>query len=265
MSSYLYLLFLMVSFIASVAGSVCGIGGGVIIKPVLDAFGVLSVSSISFLSGCTVLAMSFYSILKKHLAGELLVDMVIGTPLAVGAAAGGILGKILFQYVLNVFTDKDMIGAVQASCLFLMTAGTLLYTLKKENIRTYKVNHGAACSAIGLFLGVLSSFLGIGGGPVNLVVLFCFFSMDTKTAAQNSLYIILFSQITSLCSIWLTKTVPDFSCVLLVLMVLGGILGGAVGRIINKNISEKAVDQLFIILMVVIMGFNIYNVYQFIL
>ena len=42
-------------------------------------------------------------------------------------------------------------------------------------------------------LGILSSFLGIGGGPINLVVLFFFFSMDTKTAAQNSLYTILFS------------------------------------------------------------------------
>ncbi|MEI3183290.1 MAG: sulfite exporter TauE/SafE family protein [Lachnospiraceae bacterium] len=39
----------------------------------------------------------------------------------------------------------------------------------------------------------MSSFLGIGGGPINLVVLLYFFSMDTKAAAQNSLYIILFS------------------------------------------------------------------------
>lgn len=83
------------------------------------------------------------------------------------------------------------------------------------------------CGAIGLVLGVMSSFLGIGGGPINLVVLFFFFSMDTKTAAENSLYIILFSQIASLfASLFaslLTRTVPEFSLGMLLLMAAGGI------------------------------------------
>ena len=33
---------------ASTIGGICGIGGGVIIKPVLDALGLMSVSAISF-------------------------------------------------------------------------------------------------------------------------------------------------------------------------------------------------------------------------
>lgn len=64
------ILFLIVSFLASSAGALCGIGGGVIIKPVLDMFHLASVSSISFLSGCTVLSMSCYSVGKSLLAGE---------------------------------------------------------------------------------------------------------------------------------------------------------------------------------------------------
>ena len=52
----------LVSFLASTAGAICGIGGGVIIKPVLDLFQMASVSTISFLSGCTVLSMSLYSV-----------------------------------------------------------------------------------------------------------------------------------------------------------------------------------------------------------
>ena len=34
------LFYLAVSFLASIAGAICGIGGGVIIKPVLDLFGL---------------------------------------------------------------------------------------------------------------------------------------------------------------------------------------------------------------------------------
>lgn len=263
MSGYLYILFWMISFGASIVGAICGIGGGVIMKPTLDAFGILSVSSISFLSGCTVLAMACYSVLKSKTSGESLIDMRTGTPLAVGAAIGGIAGKSMFQALSNLFADKDMVGAVQAGCLLAITLGTLIYTIKKNQIKTLNVRNLPVCVLIGIVLGIFSSFLGIGGGPINLVVLFFFFSMDTKTAAQNSLYIILFSQITSILSTLVTRTVPEFSMWLLGLMVFGGILGGMSGRIINKKISTKIVDKLFIFIMVVIIGINIYNVYQF--
>ena len=38
-----------VCFFSSIIGAICGIGGGVIIKPVLDALGVFPVSTINFL------------------------------------------------------------------------------------------------------------------------------------------------------------------------------------------------------------------------
>ncbi len=77
--------------------------------------------------------------------------------------------------------------------------------------------------------------LAIGGSPINLVVLYYFFSMDSRTAAANSLYTALFSQITSLLSTLITKTVPEFELITLVLLVAGGILGG----IIEWKISKK--------------------------
>ena len=39
--SFMYALFFIISFGASIIGAICGIGGGVIIKPVLDASGAL--------------------------------------------------------------------------------------------------------------------------------------------------------------------------------------------------------------------------------
>ena len=259
----MYALFVLVSFGASIVGAICGIGGGVIIKPTLDAFGVLSVAAISFLSGCTVLSMSCYSVVRSKLAGDSGVDMKTGTPLAIGAAVGGIVGKMMFQYLSGQFADQDMVGAVQAACLVVITIGTLLYTIKKEQIRTHKLTHVGVCLAIGLVLGIMSSFLGIGGGPINLVVLFYFFSMDTKTAAANSLYIILFSQITSLVQTCVTGTIPEMEISYLVCMIAGGILGGTIGSKVNKKISDAGVDKLFIFLMAVIVLINIYNALKF--
>lgn len=263
MSLYLFVIFFAVSFGASVVGAICGIGGGVLIKPLLDAFGVLNVATISFLSGCTVLSMSCYSVVKAKLSKDSLVDMKTGTPLAIGAAIGGIAGKMMFQFLSDLSVNKDRVGAVQAVCLLIITFGTMFYTIRKNKIKTHQVSNSAACGAIGLGLGVCSSFLGIGGGPINLVVLYFFFSMETKTAAQNSLYIILFSQITSLLNTLATGTVPEFGMELLILMVCGGILGGMAGRKINKRIDANMVNRLFIGLMIMIMLICIYNIYQF--
>ncbi len=256
-------IFLVVSFLASIAGAICGIGGGVIIKPVLDLCHLASVSTISFLSGCTVLSMSCYSVSKNILSGDNQVDFRIGTPLAIGAAAGGVIGKQLFSIIKAMFANPNTVGSIQAACLAVITLMTLIYTLLKKRIPSYHFKGIGICIAIGLVLGVFSSFLGIGGGPINLVVLFFFFSMDTKTAAQNSLYIILFSQITSLVTTLITHTVPEFELLSLILMVAGGIGGGMAGRKINKRMDNEAVDKLFIVLMAIIILISVFNTIRY--
>lgn len=54
----------LITFLACIIGTICGMGGGIIIKPVLDATGLMSVSTITFLSGCTVIAMAAWSIAR---------------------------------------------------------------------------------------------------------------------------------------------------------------------------------------------------------
>ena len=253
---------LLVSFFASVGGAICGIGGGVIIKPALDALNIASVSTISFLSGCTVLSMSCYSVGKALAAKESLVDFKTGTPLALGGAVGGIVGKSLFSALTAMFSQQS-VGICQSLCLAALTLMTICYTLNQRRIRTHHITNPVVCVLVGLVLGILSSFLGIGGGPINLVVLYYFFSMSTKVAAQNSLYIILISQITSLGTTLLTGAVPPFQWSWLILMVVGGISGGMVGRKINKRIDDRQVERLFIGLMVIITLISLYNAWRF--
>ena len=256
-------LVLLVSFFACTVGAICGIGGGIIIKPVLDATGVADVATINFLSGCTVLSMTLYSVLKAKLSGTSTIDPKTDTPLAIGAAVGGLAGKELFSLVAGLFPDPNTAGAVQAGALLLITMGTLVYTIYKEKIPTLQVTSAVACLAIGFALGVCSSFLGIGGGPINLVGLFYFFTMATKRAASSSLYIILFSQATSTASSVVTGGYVGVDLALLAAMVVCGILGGIVGRKINSGIDDKTVDKLFMGLMVLIILINAYNIWKF--
>ena len=259
----IHLLIFLICFCACTVGAICGIGGGIIIKPALDTFGIMSASTINFLSGCTVLAMTTYSFGKNKLAGTSKIDQATGIPLALGAAIGGVFGKSLFQMIRSISSDPTAISAIQAACLVIITLGTLIYTIYKSRIPTHHVTNKLACVVIGLLLGVMSSFLGIGGGPINLVVLFFFFSMDTKKAAENSLYIILFSQTASLISTLATRTVPEFNIIILCLMIAGGIIGGIMGRKINKKLDEAAVDKLFIALMILMIVMNTYNFFKY--
>lgn len=264
---YLYLVFLAISFLASIIGSICGIGGGVIIKPLLDATEILSVSTVSFLSGCTVLSMSLVSVITASYQSKKLgvtsIELREGTPLAIGAAIGGIFGKAFFQIATEILQNDNKVGAIQAAILVFMTLGTLIYTVNSRNIKSYNLKNRLLCVLIGLALGILSSFLGIGGGPINLVVLAFFFSMPIKKAAMNSLYIILFSQSTSFLSTVIGENVPKFDVIVLVLMVSGGITGALIGKSATKKISSKLVHKLFIILMTIIVGINILNFIKF--
>ena len=117
------------------------------------------------------------------------------------------------------------------------------------------------CILIGFFLGASSSFLGIGGGPINLVVLFYFFSMDTKTAAQNSLYIILISQISSLLLTVLSGSVPPFSLPTLLGMAVCGV--NKPFPCFTKWKSPRLLHGLFIGMMGLILAICVYNYLRF--
>jgi len=259
-----YIIIVLVCFFSSVVGAICGIGGGVIIKPVLDATGILAVTTGSFLSGCTVLSMSVVSLYKNmRMKHDFVFDKAFATVIAAGGVAGGLSGKALYELVLSQLSDTSHVGAVQAAVLLVITLGTLLATLYKQKIKTKKLTSNPVIFLIGVVLGIFSSFLSIGGGPINLVVLFYFFSMTSKQAAMYSIYIIMFSQTASLIAAILQGRVPDFAPSMLVMMMACGILGGLAGSRLNKRLDNRAVDHLFIGLMTVIIAVNIYNIYRY--
>ncbi|MBR1583927.1 MAG: sulfite exporter TauE/SafE family protein [Clostridia bacterium] len=251
------LLIFAICLAASTVGGICGIGGGVVIKPLLDFIGLMPVSTVSFLSGLTVLAMACINVFKNRKGGEL--DGRRSLPLGVGAALGGVAGKQLFSALKAAVNADNTVGAVQAIVLGLLVLGTLLYMMNRGRIQTKNVGGVLVPALIGLFLGVCSSFLGIGGGPMNLAVLYYFFSMDTKKAAVNSILVILISQIASLLMSVITGTVPAFNGGDLAAMVLAGALGGFLSARLHKKLSAQTTDRLFIALLIVIFAICVYN------
>lgn len=258
----IYLSLLILCLGASALGSIVGAGGGVIIKPVVDLLGLLPVSVNSFCAGCTVLCMSVVSLLRSRSSGgKLRLRMTI--PLAMGAVLGGFVGKWLFELVRSSFGDENVLGAIQALALTVITALVLLYVCKKDRMRSMKVQSIPVALFIGICLGVISTFLGIGGGTSNVAVLFFFFSMDAKEAAKNSLFIIMCSQLASIAAALVAHTVPDVSLPILLCMMGGGVAGAQLGAVCSRRMRAEGVERLLKLLLVVIVCIDLYNCIRF--
>lgn len=257
----IYIVGFLISFLACVIGRICGLGGGVIIKPTLDAFHMMDVTSISFLSSCTVLAMTTYSVYNAIRKKEVEMDVKISTFLAIGSCVGGIFGKALFGRVKAMFANSETVGMIQAVLMLIMLVISLVYTLNKSKIKSFHISNSLSCMVIGGLLGLFSAFIGGGSGPMNMAVLFFLFTMSTKLAAVNSLYIILVSQAASLVQTIFSGSIRtvEFNPILFVGMVCFAIIGSQVGRKINNKISEERVNQLFILLMIVLICVNVRN------
>ncbi len=256
------ILVLLVSLTASVIGSITGVGGGILMKPLLDLFGIMSVSAVSFLSGCTVLTMSGVSLLRSRNNGVVL-QLKISLMLAVGAMSGGVIGNVLFEQVKTMFSSENVVGLIQSSMLLLITILVLFYSNIKQKLRSYNFKNFASSISVGFVLGVISSFLGIGGGPMNLAILFLFFSMDAKTAAKNSLFIIFFSQISNLLITVASNNIPELNIYFLIFMVVGGVVGALIGSKLTFILSNKQTEIAFQILLIIISGICIYNMINF--
>ncbi|MGL4848664.1 MAG: TSUP family transporter [Clostridium sp.] len=254
------MIFFWIALIATTVGALAGIGGGVIIKPILDFVGGYDVQTISFLSAVTVFSMATVSCIKYKKNNE-----KINKNQAIFLGIGGVLGGIVGEKVLNVLIahmEEARIIVLQNLILLILMVGTFYYMNNKNKFKSYKVENITGFLIVGIVLGGVSSMLSIGGGPINICVLAMMFSMSTKEAAINSIIIILFSQTAKLATIIIEGKIPEVNYNILILMVLGGILGGIFGSTLNKNLKENKVLLVFNGTLIFLICINLLNIYN---
>lgn len=267
-----YFIFPIVVVIASMIGAIAGIGGGVIIRPVLDAFNYFSVAEITnMISTMCVVFGTSTSIIRHVLSKSKIEDWKISVYLGIGAVVGGVLGQYMFQFVKDA-SNRDALIIIQSAILIALLIFVLIYMqLLLPKGKQLHIKNIFATLAIGLFLGICSTFLGIGGGPINVAVLLLFFGMSMKQAAINSLITIIFSQLAKivmalidgtfvmLFSIDSLPTAADQSWrIFLVILVPISIIGSLIGTWLNKKMSNKGVQIVYMATTIGIILINIY-------
>lgn len=143
--------------------------------------------------------------------------------------------------------------------LIFLLAVVYVYINHKDKLKEFKVKSLILIFVVGLILGALASFLGIGGGPINVAIFALLFSMNTKDAARNSIILIFFSQGAKILSIALTTGFSSYNLKVMPYMIVGGVLGGFLGYKLNKSVSDKFITRLFNMVLIFIILVNIYN------
>lgn len=251
--------YLVIALVASTIGAISGVGGGVMIKPLLDLFSQYSVETISLLSSFTVLAMAIAAVIK-HIQYKTEFKKDVAILLASGAVAGGFIGDRILARLISLFKDASNIKIIQNILLLLLLIMVLIYINKFKKHIKFKVENKVIIVLIGIILGMISTFIGIGGGPINIVVLTLLFSMDTKDAAVNSLVLILFSQMAKITNVAFSQGLGSFDLSMLIYMIPAGILGGILGSKLNKTLKSKDIQRIFNCVLIFIIFINIFNI-----
>lgn len=116
-----YLIYFLIAIGATTVGSLTGLGGGVIIKPLLDILGDYNASTIGILSSITVFSMAVVSLGKQMLA-KTKIPFDTAVPLAIGSVAGGQVGQRLLSQVTAGLPNAQ-VTVVQNGVLSLLILG----------------------------------------------------------------------------------------------------------------------------------------------
>lgn len=244
-----------VIFVATLLGAFVGLGGGVIIKPVLDAIGLDPVDAVSFLSSVAVFSMSVSST-ARHIVKKTPFETRIILLLSAGSAAGGLIGDLLFRALLERF-NEGLVKGVQSLLLGCLLAAVLVYL--NGHFRSFSVRNWAGIIAVGLGLGAVSSFLGVGGGPINVAVLVLFFGFSMKDSAVYSVAVIFFAQLAKLITIYASNRFEPYDLKILIFIIPAAVIGGLIGARLNRLCDEKRIRRVFTVCVGAVTLLNFYN------
>ncbi len=250
------LIYAVIILCATFLGAFVGLGGGVIIKPLLDLIGHDTIDTVNFISSCAVFSMSISSMIK-HIKAKTKIDYKLIFTVSAGAVIGGICGASLFSYMLKIF-DNTMLKNIQGIILGILLVISVVY-INLKNAKSFKVKSPVGIMLVGLTLGFIASFLGVGGGPINVAFLVLFFSMTVKESAVYSVGIIFFSQLSKLITTGVTHSVPHIDIAAIIAAVACAVLGGIIGAKANKKFDEKVIKTVFTIVVSAVAIVNLYN------
>ncbi len=104
--------------------------------------------------------MALVSVIKQ-LSYKSKIDIKNTGLLGIGSVIGGLLGQKLLTFILKIVQGR-IVSLVQSGILALLLIFVYIYMNNKEKFKSYKIDNFILSTIIGIFLGLIAAFLGIG-------------------------------------------------------------------------------------------------------
>ena len=256
-----------------------GVGGGFLITPLLFFVGIPPAVAVAT-SANQIVASSISAVLV-HLRRKT-VDLKMGTVLL----AGGLMGSAVGVFIFNILRSLGQVDLLVNLCyvVFLGTVGGLmliesLRALQRSrrapgtvaprkprgqrgwvHILPFKMRFrtsGLYISVIppllvGMFVGILSAIMGVGGGFIMVPAMIYLLHMPTKVVIGTSLFQIIF--VTGFTTLAHAVTNQTVDMPLAVILLLGGVIGAQFGAGIGARLKAEQLRILLALLVLSVCG-----------
>jgi uncharacterized membrane protein YfcA len=245
---------------AGTFGAVVGVGGGIILVPLLTLFLGIPVHVAVAVSLLGVIAVSTTAS-ASYLEGGF-VDRRVGLTLLVATAAGGIVGGYIAGY-LDARAISALFGVVLVLVAIQMLRGRRVAAPEivgdAEGLEfdssyvepttgaevSYRARRVGLGGFVSLFAGALSGLLGVGGGIVNVPTMNVLMGIPIRVAATTSTYMLGATAAASTI-LYLSRGEVDFA--LAAPVVIGVFIGGRVGVAFQRRVPQQALTLVFVAL-----------------
>ncbi|PEL12148.1 hypothetical protein CN601_08540 [Bacillus sp. AFS017336] len=249
------LILVSIGLAAGTVGSLIGLGGGIIIVPMLlnidhflSAFSTVPIHVAVGTSLITIVFSSLSSTLSYHKQKR--IDYKSGILFLIGSVPGSLLGTYI-NSLLNTERFTLFFG------IFLICISIFLFISSKLNkkskevhkgiIRTYTNDEGEAYTysyslslaiSLSICVGIISGLFGIGGGILLVPMMAFLFGFPPQLAVATSMFVVMFTTLGSSIS-YITLGEVNFYYILL--LIPGAWFGGKIGAFINQKLKTETI------------------------
>lgn len=222
------LLLMLIGFAAGTFGALAGVGGGIIVTPLLAIyFGLPMHQAIGVTLLCVIATSTATSSLyvERHIT-----DIRLGMTLELATTVGALIAALIAHHI------NRRTLAILFACFLLYSAGSMVKKAwssrneeREESIPDYTPQNYPIGLAASLLAGGFSGLLGIGGGPVKVPVMYLFMKVPLRVAAATSNFMIGVTAATSAYIYWGRGDVRvDIAAPLVAGVFTGSLLGARI-------------------------------------
>lgn len=232
------------SILAGVWGSLLGLGGGLILIPMLTLIFKLPIHTAIGASIVGVIATSTGSAITYVREGrtDIRLGMTLELATTIGAITGALLAGLFSPDLLYIIFAVFLIYIAFTMAQRRETAAAM--DMGSEKIKYHNLPLGMGASGIA---GVLSGLLGIGGGIIKIPAMYILMGVPFKTATATSNFMI---GVTATASAFIYFFRGDVHPLVAAPAALGIFVGALIGARLSKHIPKDFLRWLFVIVAV---------------